>query len=651
MVTAFRAGKALAGALELAGKTALVALIDRRIGPVVRHVLIAVIPHVFQRLEVMLDIRVLAVANEPPVGQRRVRRFEIDLIVRVDLLLHVEVEAVGVVTFVGYPFHHAKLGGVETAEAIAQVFARRAVQAKAVAGFFLPQIDSVAQALDDGHAFLTQRLAVVHMLVAVQRIDGFMDTDIAQRNGRAAVFEDLGDVVVGFQPHAAGAFHIQDRRHASLHSFQAGDTGHQRFTRQLQALVQQRPEGGFIAFRFQGDARQVETDHAEVIASIMHLLAVLVFPYPEEAAAAHRRFKRPGDFHHLIVVEDIRVHALAGALQRQLFDVVVRVAELMVQAVADREHQFREHRGFAIFTEAGNAVAQNRLLDQPRFPAGAKAESEGDERRLAVGGMQCVDLILQRLEGVVALFFGTGAGIAFGIRDLPLFGDFAMLFEAFADERRQHFIDAVDGGAAVNMAGDLGDDLRRHRGGGRDRLRRLDLRVAHLKALGQHAFQVDQHAVEHREEGRVIEVMIVDHAALVGHHHIVGQQVLPGVVLGDDPGQQVALGRDDFTVLVGVFVEQRGVGLLDEAADLLIETAALLTLAIAVMAILNVGARQLLIGAGHQLVFHRGLDLVDVDLGAALHLLANDFCDGGAIVCVIDSRCFSCTQNCFLNAL
>ncbi len=63
-------------------------------------------------------------------------------------------------------------------------------------------------------------------------------------------FEDLGDVVVGFQPHAAGAFHIQDRRHASLHSFRAGDTGHQRFARQLQALVQQRPEGGFIAFRF-----------------------------------------------------------------------------------------------------------------------------------------------------------------------------------------------------------------------------------------------------------------------------------------------------------------------------------------------------------------------------------------------------------------
>ena len=82
-----------------------------------------------------------------------------------------------------------------------------------------------------------------------------MDTDIAQRNRRPAVFENLGDVVVGFQSHAAGPFHIEDRRHARFYPFQAGNTGHQRFARQLQALVQQRPEGGFVAFRFQGDAR------------------------------------------------------------------------------------------------------------------------------------------------------------------------------------------------------------------------------------------------------------------------------------------------------------------------------------------------------------------------------------------------------------
>ncbi|MCS5945784.1 hypothetical protein LNP25_10935 [Klebsiella variicola subsp. variicola] len=35
--------------------------------------------------------------------------------------------------------------------------------------------------------------------------------------------------------------------------------------------------------------------------------------------------------------------------------------------------------------------------------------------------------------------------------------------------------------------------------------------------------------------------------------------MLPRIVLGDDTGQQVPLGRDDFAILAGIFVEQRGV--------------------------------------------------------------------------------------------
>ena len=130
-----------------------------------------------------------------------------------------------------------------------------------------------------------------------------------------------------------------------------------------------------------------------------------------------------------------------------------------------------------------------------------------------------------------------------------------MLIEAFGNKRRQYFIDAVDGRTAINMAGDLSDNLRRHRGSGRDRLRRFNLGVAHFKSLGQHAFKIDQHTVEHREERGVVEIVIVDHAALVGHHHVMRQQVLARVVLGDDACQQIALGRDDFAVFVGVLVE------------------------------------------------------------------------------------------------
>ncbi|VTP63109.1 Uncharacterised protein [Leclercia adecarboxylata] len=139
--------------------------------------------------------------------------------------------------------------------------------------------------------------------------------------------------------------------------------------------------------------------------------------------------------------------------------------------------------------------------------------------------------------------------------------------------------------------------------------------------------------------------------ALVRLHHVTRQQVLTGIVFGDDTGQQITLGGDHFAVFIGVFVEQRRVGLFDQAADLLVQATAFFTLDIPVVTVFNVGASQLFIRTRHQLVFHRGLDLVDIHLAAVFHLITDDVCDGGAVICVIDSRCFSCTQNRFLNAL
>ena len=233
VVAAFRAGKAFTGTLKLAGKAALVALVDRRVGAVIRHVLIAVIPHVFQRFKVVLDVRVFAVADKAAAGDRGIGRFKVNFVVRVNLFLHVQVEAVGVVTFVSHPFHNTELGGVQTAETVTQVFARRTVQAKAVAGLFFPLVNGIAQALNNGDAFLAQRVAVIHMRVAKQGVDGFVNADIAQRDRRTTVFEDLRHVVVRFQTHAAGPFHIEDWRDTGFHPFQTGDAGHQRFTCQL----------------------------------------------------------------------------------------------------------------------------------------------------------------------------------------------------------------------------------------------------------------------------------------------------------------------------------------------------------------------------------------------------------------------------------
>lgn len=189
MVTTFRTSEAFAGALKLAGKATLVAFIDRCVGAVIRYMLIAVIPDIFQRLQVVLNVWILAIANEATVRQWRVRRFKVDLVVRVHLLLHIEVETVGVVTFIGHARHHAKLSGIETAEAVAQVLTRRTVEAETVASFFFPLIHRLTQTLNNRNTFRAQLLVVVNMLAAEQRVNGFVDADVTQRNRRTTVLK------------------------------------------------------------------------------------------------------------------------------------------------------------------------------------------------------------------------------------------------------------------------------------------------------------------------------------------------------------------------------------------------------------------------------------------------------------------------------
>lgn len=126
--------------------------------------------------------------------------------------------------------------------------------------------------------------------------------------------------------------------------------------------------------------------------------------------------------------------------------------------------------------------------------------------------------------------------------------------------------------------------------------------------------------------------MVVNFAAFMGQHHVARQDVLFSVVFGDDARQQVALGGDHLAVLVGVLVQQRAVALLDQAANFLVQAAAQLARHVAIVAVFDIGARQLFVLAGHQLVFHRLLDLVDIDARLLLHALSDHAGDGGAVV-------------------
>ena len=90
-------------------------------------------------------------------------------------------EAVGVVALVRYAVDHPELAGVQFAEAGAEVFAGRAVQTEAIAGFGFPGFDCIAQGLDNLDALLAQSCVIKQVLVvAIQRSNGFVNADKAQ---------------------------------------------------------------------------------------------------------------------------------------------------------------------------------------------------------------------------------------------------------------------------------------------------------------------------------------------------------------------------------------------------------------------------------------------------------------------------------------
>ena len=106
---------------------------------------------------------------------------------------------------------------------------------------------------------------------------------------------------------------------------------------------------GFIA-GLQGDPRQVQADHTQVVATLVDHLSLLLVD-SKEAAATHRRLERAGDFHHLIVIEDVRIHALGGTLQGQTLDVIVGIAGLMIQTILDGKHQLGEDGRFPVLAQ------------------------------------------------------------------------------------------------------------------------------------------------------------------------------------------------------------------------------------------------------------------------------------------------------------
>ena len=482
---------------------------------------------------------------------------------------------------------------------------------------------------------------------------------VAERYGGPAVPEEAVHAVSGVEtPYGTVAVHARGVDRGGL--LAAHDAELQRLMGDVHAFVEQSPEPLLVAVRLQGDARKVHAHHAEIETPVLDVLAGLgVRPRLKERTASHRGLEATGDFDDVLIEDDIRVHALGGALERQPLHVVVRVPRIGVDAVPDREHELREDGRLMVGAEANDSVEEYRPLNLPCVPRGAQAEADGHERGLAVGDAVGVDLVLHGLHGVVDGLAGPELRIhlpdvvefvivmverrVLGFRyvgavvgemehlalvalqrfndltgdpDVHVIGDDGMcvlkgLVIVEARVTLQHLVGAVHGLASVLATGDVLDDLRDLRGGGADGLRGVHHRVAQREAVGEHVAEVRQRAVRLGGERGVVEVVEVDVALPVG----VGDRRREHVErhrLGHRAGQQVALRGVDVGVLVGVLM---GYGLIavHESADGLVHVGRPRAVDVPVQSVLRVGPGHIVQMVVDQRVFDEVLDVLYPD--------------------------------------
>lgn len=646
--------------LDLAVETADLAVIALGVQLGVHDVLVDELHDPDDRSQIILHVGHFHIADSAARRQTLEVALKFQLGESVDVFGHMDVVGVGDIVAVGDAGYDAEALLQALGKLVGGGFQRGAVQAEVDVGLRLPLGAGIIHMLHDAQGKgLGGRVGVAlagHILAAL------IQARIAQADGGITAVQQLVDGLALLQA-GQGAILPQDGRGIGQGALQAVVAAHEGFMAQVQALVEDLPELVEVAAGGQSHVHQVDGDHALVEAAVILGLAGLivlgvghVVPAVagavggEEAAAAHAGVHVAVAFGlalgqlvfpHLLLADVVGNHALGGALGGQLGQVEIGGAFADV-VLFQHIDQFGESGGdpdAGLVLDALVALAEHLFDDDGQVGLQAlviaglvQVHEHGDERRLAVGGHQGDDLILDGLHAALDLLAQAGfhdlgelllAGIDTQFLHFSL-GIAADLLAADVHKRRQ--MGQADALTAVLVGSHLGDDLGGDVAGSGEGMGLFDEGAGDNGAVLQHVVQVDQVAVVH-VLGEVVGVMEVDNAFLVRLDHLGRQQHTHGQVLGNLARHVVALDRVDGGVLVGVLLLDFLVVAFDQGQNAVVGgvVGALQALDIAVG---DIFAGHLMRTGFHDGIFHKVLDLFHIHgvvagVAHSLHLIRN----------------------------
>ncbi len=567
---------------DFAVEAADVAVVGFRIEFAVADVVVDETDHREDGFDIVCHIRDFDVGNAAAGRDFLELRLEAEFIEDVDRLTDIHVVAIRVVAFVGHVGDVAEAGAIEDTETVREGFGRGAVEGKAEAVFFSPVDDGLFQAADDPERkFFAFRGRVGDTF---DEDGGFVNADVAEGKRRVSVLQKVENFRA-FRQACDGAVLPMYGGYVARDVFQKIVAKEERLVAELETFIENLEKFLFVAACQNADLREIERDDAHIETAVPDVVSVFIFPRGEEGAATHRAEDVSFiNLTHFLRGNIIGIHAFGGAFRGELRQVIVGAARLHIVLVQD-VNELREsrcHVDVLLVFDALPALLEDFFVDHCRFfrvfEIRREIHEERHERRLAVRRHERIDLVLDGLDAVFDLFARPFPRDFFGFFHIGLNAvDFLLFLEdarqnfivGFPDVGRQNPVDAVDALAAVLAAGDLRDDLRRHGASDLEGFRRVDFFAVDDGSIRQHVFQIDEAAVEHRLND-VVHVVEMDRAAVVRLDDIEGNELAAGDVFGHFAGDEIALGRDDLRIFIGIFVHDFHICLADEADDVFV---------------------------------------------------------------------------------
>ena len=451
-------------------------------------------------------------------------------------------------------------------------------------------------------------------------------------------------------------------------------TALQRTVAKLQALIEDAPECFFILVGRQRHINEVDSNNTLIEASVILRLAIIVFGIgdivpaiagtvrSQEAAASHAGIHIAVSFcfafgqfvlAHFLFTDIIRNHTASGTFCCHLREVEERLPLLNV-IVLQNVDELRERRSdihadlvlyaFVALTKHFFDAQSEVVLQNLVLPCFVQVHEHRDERSLPVGGHQSNDLILNRLDTGANFFAKTTVNdlVALILRKVQMQLS-VFLVDLFADGFTADInkfgkMGQADALTTVLAGGHLCDNLCGDVASGREPMRALNQSAGNHCTVLQHVIEVEQVAVVHML-GIVISIVEMDDARVVSFYDVLRQQHTHGQIFTDFTGHVVALYRHHLWILVRVFLLDLFVSVFDEGKNLVI-CGIVLAHCIVSVAILDVGACDLVVTAVHQDIFHNVLYFLHGGRVTEVFTCSHSLCSIGRYVILRKLFCF-----------